>query len=135
MSNTGFVIPSDIRQILEERDKTWQEFDVAQDHVQEMEKRSSQVVIDNFAQLPTELTNEKTPPAEIAAAYQNFQTEMAKISQAQESIKVYQAEIKKIQSQRTTRAILIGIGIVIILAIAVCAGSAIINAIISSFQN
>jgi hypothetical protein len=99
-----------------------------------MEKLSSQISASTAAQIPAELTTDKTPPAEIAAAYQNFQAEMARIAKAQEGIKTYQAEIKKIEGQRTTMMILIGLGVVVLLGIMACGGFAVLNAILSSLQ-
>jgi len=134
MSNSGIVVPSDISQILSERANTWGQFDQAQNQLTEMEKLSSQIVASSLAQIPTELTSEKTPPAEVAAAYQNFQAEMARIAKAQEGIKTHQAEIKKIEGQRTTMMILIGLGVVLLLGIVACGGFSLLSAILSSLQ-
>jgi hypothetical protein len=134
MSDSGIVIPSDISDIISERVTVWEKFDEAQGQVAEMEKLSSQITVSNAAQIPAELTTDNTPPAEVAAAYRNFQAEMARIAKAQEGIKTYQAEIKKIEGQRTTMMILIGLGVVVLLGIMACGGFVVLNAILSSLQ-
>jgi hypothetical protein len=132
MSNSGIVVPSDTSQILNERANIWGQFDQAQNQLAEMEKLSSQIVASSLADIPTELSGEKTPPAEVAAAHQNFRAEMARIAKAQEGIKTYQAEIKKIEGQRTTMMILIGLGVVVLLGIVACGGLTILSAILDS---
>jgi len=132
MSNSGVVIPSDISKLLNERVGIWQPFDEAQSQFEEIDKLSSQVASINPGQIPVELTSEKTPPAEVAAAYHHFQAELVKIVEAQEHIKAYQTEIQKIENRQKTIAVLIGLAIIVFMAIAACGVLAIINSLLSN---
>ena len=133
MENSGIVIPSDIGKIVDERNTLWQEFDEAQHQFDEMNKLAPQIAPSVAAQIPSELTGDKTPPLEVIAAAKNFQAELARIAIAQETIKAYQAEIKKVESQQLTTVIVVGIVIAVFLCFLAFGGIAVINSIVSNF--
>jgi hypothetical protein len=134
MADSGVVIPEDISRIVNERANLWQRFEESQSQVSEIEKLASQVASSTPAQIPTELTSDKTPPAEVAAALQNFQGELTRINKGQEGIKAYQAEIKKIENQQLTIIIVVGLIIAAVLCIAAFGGLAIVNQILSNIS-
>jgi hypothetical protein len=112
----------------------WNVYDAAQSQLGEMEKFSSQLANISPAQIPLELTSEKTPPAEIAVAHRNLRAELAKIAEAQNDIKAYQAEITRIESQRRTLIAIAVIVIIVFLCIAACGGLFVLNALLSSLS-
>ena len=107
MSSSSIIIPSGISTIINERVTLWQKFDEAQSQFNEIDKLASQVASSNPAQILSELTDEKTPPAEVTTALQNFQAELAIIGKARNDIKAYQAEIKKIKNQQMVIAVIV----------------------------
>ena len=131
MADSSIVIPNDINKILSERASVWRNWDEAQSQFKEMEKLSSQVASSTPTQIPSELTNEKNPAAEITAASQNFQTELARINKGQEGIKAYQAEIKRIETQQLVTVIVIGIIVAIVLCVVVFGGISVLSSILS----
>jgi hypothetical protein len=133
MANTAVVIPNEINGILNERANIWTKLNSAQSQFKELEKLSSQILPGSSpAEIPAELTNEKTPPSEIAAALQNLQAELEISKKAQENIRACEAEINRIKQQRMIVTIVVGI----ILAIFVCAvvfgGISFINSLLSN---
>ena len=117
MADSDIVIPTEINEIVSERATLWHKFDEAQSQFNEIEKFASQVTSSTPAQVPSELASARTPPDEVAAALQNFQAELARISKGQEGIKTYQAEIKKIENQQLIAMIVVGVVIAIILCV------------------
>lgn len=134
MADSGIIIPTELSKIISERTTLWQKFEETQSQFKEMEKLASQVASSTPVQVPSELTSDKTPPAEVAAALQNFRGELARISKSQEDIKAYQAEIKKIENQQLTLVIVVGIVLAIVLCIAAFGGIAIVSAILSTLS-
>lgn len=132
MADSDIIIPMGIRDIIEERAALWKNFDDAQSQLAEMEKMSSQMAPSAVARIPDELSREKTPFSEIAAAHQSFRTELTRIAQSQESIKTYQAEIKKIEQHQKTIAILVGLGIAVVLGILACGGFYVLSLILNN---
>jgi len=122
MANSGIVIPNEINKILSERASLWERLDKAQSQFKEMEGLSSQVASSTPAPILPELTDEKTPPSEVAAALQNFQSELARINKGKESISAYQAEIKRIETQQLITVIVVGVIIAIVLCAIVFGG-------------
>ncbi len=131
MENSGIVIPSDIGKIVDERNTLWQKFDEAQHQFDEMNKLAPQISSSVAAQIPSELTGHKTPPLEVIAAVQNFQAELARIAKAQETIKLHQAEIKKVESQQLITVVVVGILIGVLLCFLAFGGIAFINSLLS----
>ena len=131
MENSGIVIPSDIGKIVDERNTLWQKFDEAQQQFDEMNKLAPQILSSVAAQIPSELSGHKTPPLEIIAATQNFQAELTRIAKAQETIKAYQAEIKKVERQQLTTVVVVGMLIGVFLCFLAFGGIAIINSLFS----
>lgn len=115
MANSGIIIPNEINAILSERASLWEKLDQSQSQFKEMEDLSLQVASSTPSQIPSELTAEKTPPSEIAAALQNFQSELDCIKKGNESISAYQAEIKRIETQQLITVIVGGVILAIVL--------------------
>jgi hypothetical protein len=134
MADSGIVIPYEISKILNDRAGLWQRLDEAQRQFDELDKLDSLIKATMLAQLPPELTSEKTPPAEIAAALKNIQAELARIDKSQESIRAYQAEIKFIEKKQLITVIVVGVIMVFILGAIVFGGIAIINSMMENFS-
>jgi hypothetical protein len=118
MANITVVIPNEINKILNERANIWNKLVEAQTQFKELEKLSAQIIPGSSpAEIPPELTEEQTPPSEIAAALQNLQAEMEITKKAQEDVRIYEAELNRIKRQR----MIVGIFVGLILAILVCA--------------
>jgi hypothetical protein len=134
MVDSDLVIPNEIGKIVNERATLWQRFEESQSQFNEIEKLASQFASSTSAQIPSELTSEKTPPAEVTAALQNFKGELARISKGQEGIKAYQAEIKRIKDQQLAIIIVVGLVITAVLCVAAFGGIAIVNEILSNIS-
>lgn len=114
MTESSVVIPPDINHVISERATLWQKFDEAESQFSEINKLTShQIASSTPAPIPSELTDEKTPPAEVAIALKNLQTELSLISKSTESIEDYEIEIQQIEKNRRT-AIVIGVVLMII---------------------
>lgn len=131
MANSGIVIPSEINKILSERTSLWGSLDQAQAQFKEMENLSPQVASSTPSSIPPELTDDKTPPSEVAAALQNFQSELARINKGKETIGAYQAEIKRIENQQLVTVIVVGVIIAIVLCAIVFGGISLLNSLMS----
>lgn len=129
MTNSGFLIPADIGAVVSERTQIWKQIDDAQSQFNDMEKQAAQFSSITPAPIPSELSTESTPPAEVAMAVKGFRDELTQIGKHQEEIKAHQAEIAKIKSQQTTTFIIAGIVIAIVLCFVVFGGMGIINSI------
>lgn len=134
MANSGIIIPTEISNLISERTALWQKFEEAQSQFNEMEKLASQIASSTPAQIPSELTNDRTPPAEIATALQNLQMELVRMGKGQDSIKGYQAEIKKIESQQLTIVIAVGLLIAVVLSIMALGGISIVVVLLSNIS-
>ena len=108
MTESGFVIPNNILKIVNERVDIWEKFDHARKQFEDMQKLNAQVLDGPVAPLPSALTEEKTPPSEIASALVKLREEMNLISDKQATIDAYQDEISRIEQQRTTLLIIAG---------------------------
>ena len=124
MANSEIVIPSEINTILNERALLWENLDQAQMQFKEAESLSSQVASSAPSKILPNLTDENTPPSEISAALQHFQSEITHINKGKESISAYQAEIKRIENQRL-------ITVIVVVVITALVLMAIINSLIS----
>lgn len=131
MANSGIVIPSEINNILSERTSLWGSLDQAQSQFKEMENLSSQVASSTPSSIPPELTDDKTPPSEVATALQNFQSELTRINKGKETISAYQAEIKRIETQQLVTVIVVGVIITIVLCAIVFGGMSLLNSLMS----
>lgn len=131
MANSGIVIPNEINTILSDRASLWKSLDQTQAQFKEMENLSSQVTSSAPSKIPSDLTDENTPPSEIAAASQHFQSEIARIAKGRESINAYQSEIKRIENQQLITVIIVGVIIVLILCAIAYGGYSLINSLIS----
>ncbi len=100
MANSGLVFPNELGRTVSERATLWQKFDESQSQVGEIEKLASQVASSTPAEIPSELTGDKTPSAEVAAALHGLQAELVEISKAQASIKAYENEIQRLKAER-----------------------------------
>jgi hypothetical protein len=134
MANSGIILPTEISNLVSERTTLWQKFDEAQSQFNEIEKLASQIASSTPAQIPSELTNDRTPPAEVVAALQNLQMELMRISKGQDTIKGYQAEIKKLESQQLTIVIAVGLLIAIVLSIIALGGILIAVVLLSNIS-
>ena len=93
MKNSGFVISSDINEIINKRVTLWQEFEGIQSKLHDMDRLSSKLGTGSTVERFPELTDEKTPPSEIITASQHFHAELENISNRQKSVETYQGEI------------------------------------------
>ena len=121
MTESGFVIPNNILKIVNERVDIWEKFDHTRKQFEDMQKLNAQVLDGPVAPLPSALTEEKTPPSEIASALVKLREEMNLISDKQATIDAYQDEISRIEQQRTTLLIIAGAVIVIVLIVIIIA--------------
>ena len=131
MAETDIVIPSDVNKIITERVVLWERFDKSQREINEMNSRNAPLAVSTPAQIPAELSNEKIPPAEIAAAYQLVQGELARIEQYQNANKGYEAEIKKIEDQRKLIITIVVIVAIILVVIVACLGISLLSSLLS----
>jgi hypothetical protein len=129
MAESDIVIPSDVNKIITERVTLWERFDKSQSEINEMNSKNEPIAVSTPAQIPGELSTEKTPPAEIAAAYQLFQAELAKIGQFQNTIKEYQSEIKKIEDQQKLIITIAVIGAIILVVVVACLGISLLSSL------
>ncbi len=134
MADSGIVITYEISKILDERADLRQELDNTRNQFTELEKLASQVASSIPAQIPAELTSTKTPPAEIAAALQYFQSELTRINKAQEAIRVYQAEINELENKQRMIVVVIGVIIAIVLLAIAFGGMDFITSMMSNIS-
>jgi hypothetical protein len=132
MANIAVVIPNEINRILNERANIWNKLIESQTQFKELEKLSAYLQPGSSpAEIPSELTDEKTPPSEIAAALQSFQAELEVIQKAQEDIKIYEAELNRIKRQRMIVGIVVGLILAILVCAAVFGGVSFIKSLLS----
>lgn len=117
MADSGFVIPSELGRIVNERATLWQSFDASQSQLGEIERLAHEVASSTPAEIPSELTSDKTPVAEVAAALQNLQAELAEISKAQANIQAHEAEIQRLKAERQKILIIAVIAIVVVVLV------------------
>lgn len=123
MVNSGVVLPADINSILNERATLWQTFDEAQSQFSEINQLSSLIVTSIPAQIPSELTDEKTPPAEVAAALRNLQAELARIAESTKGTKAHETEIRRLKNRQKVLVIIAGAIIVTTLCLVATLGT------------
>ena len=117
MADSGLVIPSELGRIVSERTSLWQRFDASQSQISEIEGLAHEVASSTPAEIPSELTSDKTPVAEVTAALQGLQAELAEISKAQASIQAHEAEIQRLRAERQKILMIAVIAIVIIVLV------------------
>lgn len=118
MADSGLVIPSELGRIVSERATLWQRFDASQSQIGEIEKLAHEVSSSTPAEIPSELTGDKTPVAEVAAALQGLQSELAEISKAQASIQTHEAEILRLKAERQ-KILMIAVIVIVIIVLVV----------------
>lgn len=117
MSNSGIMIPDDIKQIIEDRNKLWVYHDESHNLANQLEKLGRDFASNTPAEMPAQLTSDGIPPAEVASALSMLQKEMSEISEAQRKIREHKDEIARIEASRRQAIIIAVIAIVIILLI------------------
>lgn len=115
MANSGLVIPNELGKIVSDRATLWQKFDESQSQIGEIEKLASQVASSTPAEIPSHLTDDKTPSAEVAAALHGLQAELVEITKAQASIEAYEDEIQRLKAERQKVIAIAAVVIVIII--------------------
>lgn len=117
MADTTVVFPKDIDGALTDRAATWVAFDQAIANFNEVKDLGKAVGSGGDGTPPAErLTNEKSPPSEVAAVVVALKAEIANIKKAQDEIEMHQAEISRLETQRV---VMIAVGIVAIIVIAI----------------
>lgn len=120
----SILIPGEISEIIDERTRILKELNEAKNTAAQLHKHSSQIAHDATSadiseQIPSLLTTEGTPPAELAATLTSLETEFEKIGNAQAGIRTYEGQIQREKEKR--RNLLIGAGIAAIVVIALLA--------------
>jgi len=119
MADSGVVIPAKIGKIVNERATLWKKLDESQSQYSQLEKLGAQVASSTPSPVPSVLTDEATPPAELSAAVQKLQEELASIAKAQEEIHSAEIEIKRLANRQLTVVIVVTVIIVALLGLAV----------------
>lgn len=116
----SLLIPSDISEIIDEQVRILKNFDEANNKSTQLHKHSSHIVhdvtdADTSEQIPTQLSEDGTPPAELMVALTSLEAELEKIAKAQAAIRTNEGEIRR--GIETRRNLIIGVGFVIIVVI------------------
>jgi hypothetical protein len=115
-----FLISSDISTVIEERIRILTNLSQAKSIAAQLQGHSSQIVhyvtdVATSEQIPTRLTSEGTPSAELTVALTLLEAEFEKINEAQAGIKTYESQIQREKEKR--RVLLIGTGVAAIIVI------------------
>lgn len=115
MADSTVVIPSDVDAALNERATIWASLDQVAANLKKIEELGGQIGGGREGAQPAEpLTLDGLPPSEVAAVLVALETELANIKQAEADIEKHG---KEISSHKTTRMVLIALGIFLLLVI------------------
>jgi hypothetical protein len=117
----SFLLSPEISEITDERTRISKDLEEAKNTAAQLYKHSSQIVqgvagVETSEQIPAQLTDVGTPPAELAAALALLQAEFAKIDEAQKGIRDYEGQIQKEKEKRRELIICVGVAAIVVLA-------------------
>ena len=128
MADSTIVIPPDFDVPLTERATIWADIDQASTNLRKIEELGGQIGGGTDGVQPAEfLTLDRLPPAEVAAVLTALEAELAGIKQAEADILKHE---KEISSHKTTRTVLIILGILLLLLIMFVIGLGLVGLLI-----